>query len=361
MNHDDGYTQLCRIMGYETSPGMRRVLAYMMTEEQARLVAALPKNYPELAELLGKDEATVRELAADLYRKGVIVPKDFQTLEGMRFIPSFIFLHDRTLAIRDWYKRIPDLAGLIDEFLEEEFFPNEGKKLAALTDPPQRVLPAYKTILDSPELLPEEDVRTILKNAKTISVVPCSCRVRTGACKRIQTDVCMQFDRSAEYGISVGMEGLDRPLTYEEALKVIDDAEEAGLLHLWGNTSKMTGPSLCSCCDDCCIMGLQFLRSNLPPEKRFAKSRYVAKIDPDKCIGCPDDPAPPCVAIVPSYFRGCLRMVGRRGKEDFKAQIETELCFGCGACVLKCPTGAIRMELVRPASHITGVAGTATA
>jgi NAD-dependent dihydropyrimidine dehydrogenase PreA subunit len=352
----DGYTQMCKIMGYETSPGMRRVLEYMMTEEQARLVAALPKSYPELAELLGKDEATVRALAADLYHKGVIVPKDFKTLEGMRFIPSFIFYHDRTLAIKDWHKRLPNLAKLIDEFLETEFFPAEGKNLAQITEPPQRVLPAYKAILDSPELLPEEDVRTILKTAKAIGVVPCSCRVRTGACQRIQTDVCMQFDRSAEYGFSVGMEGEGRPLSYEEALKVIDAAEEAGLLHLWGNTAKMTSPSLCSCCDDCCIMGLPFLENNLPPEKRFAKSRYVAKVDPGKCIGCADDPAPPCLAIVPRYFKGCIRMVGRRGKDDFKAETNAERCFGCGACVLQCPVGAITMELVRPASHIPGLA-----
>lgn len=356
---EDGYQKVAEIMGYGHSTGIRSVLEYMMTEEQARLVAALPKSFDELAALLGTDVERVKELARDLYEKGVIVPKDFKTLEGMRFIPSFMFLHDRVLAIKNWHKRLPELAKRIDDFLEAEYFSHEAKTLAKLEQPPQRVIPAYKTILDSPELLPEEDVRTILKLAKTIGVVPCSCRVRTGGCTRTQTDVCMQFDRSAEYGMAVGMDGTGKPLTYEEAVKVIDAAEEAGLLHMWGNTAKMTSPSLCSCCDCCCIVGLPYLENNLPPEKRFAKSRYEAVVDADKCIGCADEPSPPCVAIAPRYFKGCVRMVGRRGTDDFKATINTEKCFGCGACVLKCPVGAITMKLVRPPEHIPGVAAAA--
>ena len=165
----------------------------------------------------------------------------------------------------------------------------------------------------------------------------------------------MQFDRSAEYGIAVGMDGVGRALSYDEAVKVIDSAEENGLLHLWGNTAKMSGPSLCSCCDCCCIVGLPFLEYHLPASKRFAKSRYEAKVDPAVCIGCADEPSPPCVAISPRYFKGCIKMGGRRGKDDFKAQVDPENCFGCGACVLKCPVGAIKMELLRPQSHIPGV------
>ncbi|MBN1615318.1 MAG: 4Fe-4S dicluster domain-containing protein [Deltaproteobacteria bacterium] len=350
----DGYEEVSKMMGHSGSPGLRRILEYMMTEQQARLIAALPGTHDELAKKVGTDVETVKSLSEDLFKKGAIVPKDFKTLEGMRFIPIFTFFHDRILAIKDWDKRLPALAQMCDDFLEKEVFAEEAKVLAQAEQPPQRVLPAYKAILDSPELLPEEDVRTILKGAKTITVVPCSCRVRTGACKRIQTDVCMQFDRSAEYGIAVGMEGLGRPLSYEEALAVIDAAEEAGLLHLWGNTTKMSGPSLCSCCDCCCIVGLPYLEYHLPPEKRFAKSRYIAKVDPDVCIGCADNPSPPCIAVIPKYFKGCLRMVGRRGTDDFKAVVDTDRCFGCGACVLNCPVGAIKMELVRPASHVLG-------
>jgi len=352
MSDVDGYQQVAGLLGYPDSAGLRRWLEYIMTEEQARLVAMLPAEAEELAQKLNLNLAKAKELIRDLYEKGVIVPKNFETLEGMRLIPSIVFLHDRMLAIKDWRSKRPELADVIDDFLEAEFFPASAERYAKAEQPPQRVLPAYKTILDSPELLPEEDVRTILKQANMISVVPCSCRVRTGTCRRTQTDVCMQFNRSAEYGLAVGMDGSGKALSYEEALAVIDAAEEAGLVHLWGNSAKMTGTTLCSCCDCCCILGLPYLQYRLPASKRYAKSRYEARVDPDICIGCRKDPAPPCIAIAPEYFKGCIRMTGRPGSGDYKAVVEPENCFGCGACALKCPVGAIKMELVRPADHI---------
>ncbi len=348
----DGYRELGEVLGYPDSVRFRRLLEYMMTEEQAKLVVSLPASPEELAQKLNMDVETISSLSRDLYRKGVTVPKNFETLEGMRFIRSIIFFHDRMLAIKDWRSTLPELADLWDDFLEAEFFADSAKRYAELEQPGSRILPAYKTILDSPELLPEEDVRTILKQAQVISVVPCSCRARTGACRKTQTDVCMQFGRSAEYGLSVGMGGTGKALSYEEALAVIDTAEEAGLVHLWGNSAKMTGSTLCSCCTCCCILGLPYLEYNVPISKRWVKSRYEAKVDPDLCIGCSDEPAPPCIAICPEYFPDAIRMYGRPGASDYKAVVNPDKCWGCGACVLKCPVGAINMELVRPVDHI---------
>ena len=35
-----------------------------------------------------------------------------------------------------------------------------------------------------------------------------------------------------------------------------------------------------------------------------------------------------------------------------QAVVDEDRCHGCGNCVTHCPTGAIKMKLVRPASHI---------
>jgi len=354
MTNGDGYKQLAELLGYPDSERFHKLLKYMMTEEQARIVVTLPGEAEELSQKLNMDVETIKNLEYDLYKKGVIVPKNFETLEGMRFIQSVVFFHDRTLAIKDWPSNLPKLDQLWDDFLEAEFFKDHAKNYEKREQPALRLLPYYKAVMDSPEFLPEEDVREILKQASTIGVVPCSCRVRTGKCKKIQTDVCMQFNRSAEYGISVGMGGAGKPLSYEEALAVIDAAEEGGLIHQWGNAAKMSGASLCNCCSCCCIDGLPLIEEHVSPIKRWAKSRYEAKIDPAVCIGCKDEPSPPCISICPEYF-DAIRKEWLPGVSEFKAVADPEKCWGCGACVLKCPVGAIKMELVRPADHIPGI------
>ena len=83
MSEADGYRQVAGLLGYPDSVGLRRWLEYIMTEEQARLVAMLPAEAEELAPNLNLSVEKAKELIRDLYEKGVIVPKNFETLEGM--------------------------------------------------------------------------------------------------------------------------------------------------------------------------------------------------------------------------------------------------------------------------------------
>lgn len=73
---------------------------------------------------------------------------------GFMFVSNMAWLHNVTLPRKDWRSTIPQLADLWDDFYEAE-------------------------------LLPEEDVRTILRGARVISVIPCACHVRTGACRQV--------------------------------------------------------------------------------------------------------------------------------------------------------------------------------
>lgn len=349
----DGYADLQKILGHPDSTRLRRLLEYLMTEEQARLITLLPASPEELAIKMNIDIDTITGLLHDLHGKGAIVHKNFDPRQS--FIPISTYFYPDNWFITSYSRSsLPEFYGLYRDFFKEREG-DEGHWKAAVQEhekikqPSFRVLPAYRSILDSPELLPEEDVRTILRQAKTIIVIPCGCRMTRGPCHQSEPNVCMIFNRAAEEFISMDRNDLLKALSYEESLVIIDAAEEAGLVHRWQNTAIMVGGMLCNCCNCCCGQA-RLVNYGVSVFKIYAKSRYEARIDANNCNGCQI-----CVDICPDRFAGAISMVGKPDTSDFKAIVDPEKCYGCGLCVLKCPTEAIQMELVRPADHIPGI------
>ena len=139
-----------------------------------------------------------------------------------------------------------------------------------------RVVPAWEVVADDPDLKPWEDWREILKGMKVISVVDCPCRLEVEACDR-PVNVCVDFDRSAEYDIASGH---GRQLTPEEALEIMSQAARSGLVHNVPNTAPVG--MMCNCCNDCCIEFQTLRKLNIPVSQHYAKSRYEARVDQDK-------------------------------------------------------------------------------
>ena len=84
----------------------------------------------------------------------------------------------------------------------------------------------------------------------------------------------------------------------------------------------------------------------------WAKSRFEAVVDRDKCTGCQD-----CVdrcqfdAIEMVRVKTATTKKGKKGK--LKSIIDPEKCWGCGVCVLACDeANAMSMKTVRPPEHI---------
>jgi len=116
--------------------------------------------------------------------------------------------------------------------------------------------------------------------------------------------------------------GYGRAVSVEEALRVLDRAEESGLILTCSNSRKLE--TLCCCCTCCCptLKGIKFLRS---PAK-FMLSYYTARIDAALCTGCGT-----CLEICP------MNAVEQEG-EAFR--VIEKRCLGCGLCVNRCPSGA---------------------
>jgi len=350
MAETDAYTALAGRHGYPSSERYRRILEFLMSPQQARLVASLPMEPRDLAAQEGLSVEAVNAELDLLYRKGVVFPRNFATREHYRFARTIMQLHDATESLDgldDLYTGAEkkQLWSLWWDFVHNEWDADRMPAIAAAKAPPLRILPAWKSIKDIPGVLPSESMPAIVEQAQLISVVSCSCRKRQeslGQPCRLSHDMnCIQFSRAAEYTQS---RGHGRMLSKEEALQLIEETEDHGLVHQWPNVSIMSTNTLCSCCDDCCVFLLPMSEHKVPWTTWYAKSRFEARNDLNTCDGCQD-------CIERCQF-DALSMEKIAGHKKLKAVVNPENCMGCGVCVLVCEPKSLVMEIVRPPEHI---------
>lgn len=359
LSTQDDYTTLAGQLGFAKSKRFRAVLEYLMTPDQARMAATLPGTAAEVAEKTGFDEAQVAKDLDALFFKGVLFPRgDFYNRETYRFTRSVGQFHDSSLAHQDLdLVKDVELFRLWHEFCTEEYYEIAGERTAQSPVPMMRIVPSYHALKDVPdeEILPCEDFRELIKAQELIAVVPCPCRYRTEAVgepcahtNEVDRWNCIQFGRAADYVLA---RGSGKKLTTEEALDLAEECEKDGLIHIWMNTTVMTGMHFsCQCCQDCCISYVPLEVVGKSIGYAWAKTRFEAVIDQAKCDGCQD-----CVERC--HF-DAIEMVkpegtGRKKRsKKLKALIDPEKCWGCGVCVIGCEDQAIGFKTVRPVEHI---------
>jgi len=355
MSSTDPYAPFMAHLGYPNSDRLRAVLKNMMTEEQATVVAALPGTVAETAQKTGKEKSEVQKILDKLFFDGAVFPKgDFVNRDYFNLPRSMGHFHDTTQAsMRRDVEKDKAFYQLWHDFVENEWYPDKGRAAIEAEVPRIRIIPAYKSVKDLPDLLPHENFPEMLKAQDMIAVVPCSCRYRTTAVDEpcdytTEKDRwnCIVFNRGAEYNVKRGS-GIE--LSVEEALELSDKVEEDGLLHVWYNADLMAGaPVSCQCCRDCCMdyRPMDILDESIG--NVWAKSRFEAVVDQDKCTGCQD-----CVdrcqfdAIEMVRVKTATTKKGKKGK--LKSIIDPDKCWGCGVCVLACDeANAMSMKTVRP-------------
>ena len=352
MSSDNVYKVLAEKHGYPNSIRYLHILEFLMTPQQARIAAELPSPLEEIALKQELPLETVEAEIKTLFKNGVVIPKNFQTLEFPRFARSIAQFHDSTMSILDIElydeKDEKEFYLLWDEFCEKEWYPDRTAMFNSLGRPLYRVIPAYRAIKDLPDVQPWEDVREILKSHGLMAAASCSCRKGKGVvgtpCEHSHDVNCLQFNRAAEY---VSTRGTGRKITYDQMMKLVDEIEEDGLVHQWVNDRRMSAGVMCNCCIDCCMNWHASDANQGDNSKVWAPSRFQAEVDQELCTGCQ--------TCVDRCMFDAIEMVKVPNSKKLKAAVDPEKCFGCGVCVIKCESSTLHMKMVRPLEHIAEV------
>jgi formate hydrogenlyase subunit 6/NADH:ubiquinone oxidoreductase subunit I len=331
----DSYTILASKYGYADSDRFKSILKLLMNEDEADIVASLPADVEELAKKRNRPVAEIDQILARLYKEGVL----FETRKGFQIARGVVQFHDATCSDR----RSDEIYGrkLLDawaDFGEEEWYLDCVKEVKSLPFFPSRVIPARGTIAEGTNILPAEDINSLIGNAWKYAVVPCSCRRVHEKCKR-PVDVCLQLNKAAEYAIK---RGTGNELNKKETLELFDMAAREGLVHTMP-TIAILSTIICNCCPDCCV-GVYPHKKYGEEKTSFDKSRFAAQVDQESCSGCQD-----CVDICPFE---AIEMTQSPGSKKLKAAVNRDKCYGCGVCAVSCLTSSIKLIEVRPPEYI---------
>jgi ferredoxin len=214
-----------------------------------------------------------------------------------------------------------EMAQLFEAYLQE----SRGSTIYGPT-PVHRVIPVEEAVPVDVEIYTYESAAALLEGSKSWAVRDCICRVQ----KRLIGDGC---DHPVENCLVFApVEGVfdhstvDRAISKDEALQILRETEEAGLVHTTGNYRDKHS-YICNCCT--CSCGILRGVAEFGILSAVRHSDFRAVVDADLCAACGD-----CV-------ERC--QFGALSIPEYVAEVDPLHCVGCGQCITVCSTGAMGM------------------
>lgn len=307
------------------------------TVEEAEFLTGMPfkgSTLEELAEAKGRDPGELGPWLDEMARKGIIFRS--QRADSIRYSLNdsfFVFLRSAFWPgndDEDSRKMAPHVNRYYFDGFYDQYVTVHAKGL--------RALPINRTIEDTRQILPYEDVVQVLDKFEYFTVSTCPCRHRKNlddeshTCQKPMGN-CLHFDTLGRYCVE---NGLGREITRQEAEQILKESADAGLVHGISNWREKPD-TICNCCGCCCLWMEAYHK--LDHHKSLDASNYRVKIKPETCKACGL-----CVKRCPMdaiQLKFSAVAINKFGKAP---ALDADLCLGCGVCVHKCPTESLTLE-----------------
>lgn len=297
-----------------------KLLEKIFTPEDAEMamkIQPMPETAEAMAVRLNMPLDQLQPILDDMVDKGQIGSAKMKGQQVYMLVPFVVGIFEFQLHRMD--KELSDLM--------EEYGPTLLRTLGAHKPEVMRVVPVNIKAKLEQQVHRYQDVVAMMEHAKSFQVVECICRkeqaLQGKPCKH-SLEVCLSFSGS-EGAFDRYNKG--RIITKQEALDILEKAEEEGLVH--SSYNVQSGQMfVCNCCSCCCGIMRGVKEYNAP--FLMAKSDFFAEIDQNTCAACGvcADERCPMDAII---------------EQEGSYAVQPERCIGCGVCVPTCPTESITL------------------
>ncbi|MFX0016378.1 MAG: 4Fe-4S binding protein [Promethearchaeota archaeon] len=286
----------------------------IITESVNKIYQRIKKSHPTIS--LEDVETTLERLAL----KGVIRAKEKDGKKAYGYLQFAIgmFEYQVDRMTKGFFENCENYlySGFKDEFYRTKI-------------PQLRPVPIGKSLPTNHPIAIYDDIRNIIKQTDgEFGVMNCICKqgkdlIGTRCQVTEIRETCILFPNPTSYFRKLE---ISRPVSKEEVLEILEQAEKASLVIQPENT--LDPKFICCCCGDCCGV-LSMAKTYSKPSQLFS-SNYHAKINSNNCKGCA------------SCLKHCQMeaLVLKNGKTS----VDLDRCIGCGICINKCPNKAIILK-----------------
>ncbi|MFX1390736.1 MAG: ATP-binding protein [Promethearchaeota archaeon] len=330
---------------FQANETLVEILKTLLNEEQIKFLLNFRKpilTYQELHERTEMNDTQLILMLNSLMDNGIIMdnPIDNGNMMEYRLLPPVADIFEYSLIGARSIEQKQKLAQIFEKMFKETSERVQANYDGLLPIFKERI-PIYSRIipiekeLNVPmeKVLPLHEASKIIDEQEIISLSECPCKLQKsllGDFCKVSSDRfrCFHFGNMGRYFIE---HGLGKFVSKNEAKKILNEAEEEGLVHKTFHDNFSLNEkenSICNCCKCCCILFQTYYRGIV---SFHTLTSYISKIDENKCVGCG-------ICIKKCPIEAVFLINGKAFNDEKK-------CIGCGVCVHHCPETARSLVL----------------